>query len=97
MHGICEKCKSGVGFVACLAGGVTAILCPRCTTSWHALTRDHESIRKMNWANAVMQNAIQNGALIVTDPNYIYSQAQSLHSRHSNILFNVAIEWLGRE
>lgn len=97
MHGICEKCKLGNGFVVRLAGGVTTILCPRCTTDWHAFTRDHESIRKMNWANAVMQSVIQGSPLHVAEPDYAYNQARALRSAHSKTLFNLALEWLGRD
>ena len=52
MHGLCEKCKLGSGFLTQLLGGVAAVLCPKCGTEWHALTRDHESTNKMRWANA---------------------------------------------
>lgn len=97
MHGICEKCELGNGFLVRLQGGVATILCPVCTTEWHKLIGDHKSLLKTDWASAVMQNVIQNGALIVTDPNHIYSRARSLHSKHSNVLFDLALEWLGRK
>lgn len=97
MHGLCEKCKIGNGFLIVLAGGVSAVLCPVCATEWHALTRDHNSARRMNWANAVMHSIIQEGGLLVADTDYGYMQAKLSHSEHSNILFDLAIEWLGRE
>lgn len=97
MHGICKKCKVGSGFLVRLKGGVSTILCPACTTEWHALIRDHESVRKMDWASAVMQSIIQQVPLHAADPDYGYRQAQSSHSEHSNILFDLALEWLGRK
>ena len=97
MHGLCEKCGAGNGFLTRLAGGVTTVLCPVCTTEWHVHTRDHDSVRKMGWANAVMQNVIQRGTLHATDPDYTYLGAQLLHSEHSNTIFDVALEWLERK
>lgn len=97
MHGICEKCKVNNGFLARLLGGVTTILCPECTTEWHALIRNHESARKIGWANAVMQNAVYRNELHIADMDYVYYQAQSFLSEHSSIMFDVALEWLGRK
>ena len=97
MHGICEKCELDNGFLTHLAGGAVAVLCPECATEWHALIRDHVSLRKVNWANAVMQNVIQRSTLHASDPDYVYLDAQLLYHEHSNILFDVALEWLGRK